>query len=127
MFRMSNYDHEVLTKTIYEEARGEPEEGQEWVGHVINNRSKQRGLSIADVCLQPYQFECWNGRSPSNMQIREPGRYKIAERIARDVMNRSYDPTGGCDHYNNPKKENADWVRNVQFVKKIGDHHFYKQ
>ncbi|ODM98103.1 Spore cortex-lytic enzyme [Orchesella cincta] len=123
---MSAYDHEVLSKTIYEEARGEPEVGQEWVGHVIMNRARQRGISIAEVCLQPYQFECWNGRAPGDLQIRESGAYEVSKRVARMVMNRTHDPTGGCDHYNNPTNENADWVNRVTFVRQIGGHHFYR-
>lgn len=36
------------------------------------------------------------------------------------------DNTEGSDHYNNPQKENADWVKNVDFVKDIGNHRFYR-
>jgi len=122
--RMS--DHEILSKTIYLEARGECEEGQEWVGHVIMNRAEKRGLSIAQVCLEPYQFECWNNLKPSDLRIGEPRAYELAQRIARKVMNRSHDPTGGSDHYNNPSKENPAWMKNVEKVREIGSHWFYR-
>lgn len=36
-------------------------------------------------------------------------------------------PVGKCDHYNNPDKEDRpDWVDRVDFVVKIGNHHFYR-
>ena len=35
-------------------------------------------------------------------------------------------PVGDADHYNNPRKEHADWVKNVDAVAVIGNHTFYK-
>ncbi|CAL8108155.1 unnamed protein product [Orchesella dallaii] len=123
---MSSYDHEILSKTIYAEARGEPLEGQRWVGHVIMNRAEMRGMSIADVCLQPSQFECWNNRD--DIKIKDRHSYSVAKEVASEVMNRRRDPTGGCDHYNNPDKEGyPGWTRRVTFVRKIGNHNFYKE
>ena len=57
-------DDAILALTLFGEARSEPIEGQVAVGSVIANRasdSKQRwGTSIRGVCLQPFQFSCWN-------------------------------------------------------------------
>lgn len=39
----------------------------------------------------------------------------------------SQDPTGGCDHYNNPDKEGyPEWTVNVVRVRKIGKYQFYR-
>src|SRR5688500_14492498 len=57
-------ENEILGLTLYGEARSEPIEGLVAVGSVIANRAsdgKQRwGTSIRGVCLQPFQFSCWN-------------------------------------------------------------------
>jgi N-acetylmuramoyl-L-alanine amidase len=50
---------EVLSLTIYGEARGEPIEGQVAVGSVIRNRT-DRLTTYSTVCLKPKQFSCWN-------------------------------------------------------------------
>ena len=54
-------DPQILTLTIYGEARGEPIEGQIAVGCVIRNRVQvgRWGASYAKVCLAPWQFSCW--------------------------------------------------------------------
>jgi len=59
----SDKEFEIVQQTIYAEARGEPLEGQKAVAWVIYNRAKKGvsyfGKTMQDVCLKPYQFECW--------------------------------------------------------------------
>jgi N-acetylmuramoyl-L-alanine amidase len=129
-----SYDYQILHKTIFAEARGEPELGQRAVAWVIRNRAEQNrdywgGESIAGVCLQPSQFECWNSDRS----------YLIDEAISNepDVFNDidswlpevylSPDPTEGADFYNNPDIEGyPPWTENVDRGIKIGNHQFYK-
>lgn len=62
----------VLTQTLWAEARGESDEGQEAVAAVIMNRFavKYRGArTVADVCLTPAQFSCWNAGDPNRAAI----------------------------------------------------------
>jgi hypothetical protein len=40
--------------------------------------------------------------------------------MARNVINEQYDPTGSCDHYNNPG------LQNFKRIKIIGKHKFCK-
>lgn len=123
---------EVFAKTIYAEARGEPEEGQQWVGWVIKNRARADrsywgGNSIKSVCLHPYQFECWNG--VNDIPIHEPEVYQRIYRLAAEISGAPYsdDPTNGADHYNNPSKEGyPGWTNNCDRSRKIGEHQFYK-
>jgi N-acetylmuramoyl-L-alanine amidase len=125
-------DKDVFKKTIYAEARGEPYEGQQWVAWVIKNRARMNraywgGDSTKGVCLQPGQFECWNGRS--DIEINEPEVYDQISQWADGVFDAdaSQDPTNGTDHYNNPDKEGyPSWTQNCQQVRKIGNHQFYK-
>lgn len=59
------HEVDILARTIYAEARGEPFEGQVAVAWVIKNRSLDRRArwprTVAEVCQQPKQFSCWNG------------------------------------------------------------------
>lgn len=123
---------EIFAKTIYAEARGEPLEGQKWVAWVIKNRAHENrsywgGSTIAGVCLHPGQFECWNGRS--DIHIRQPSVYEDIRSWSDSLYNASmrHDPTGGCDHYNNPDKEGYPaWTNNVELIRTIGSHNFYR-
>lgn len=55
-------DRDVLSATIWGEARGESTAGRLAVGSVIQNRlrSKRWGLTWTEVCQAPQQFSCWN-------------------------------------------------------------------
>jgi spore germination cell wall hydrolase CwlJ-like protein len=77
-------DPQLLTLTIYGEARGEPIEGQIAVGCVIRNRVHvgRWGASYAQVCLSPGQFSCWrpDGGAANYQTVRA-----AAERLARST------------------------------------------
>lgn len=77
-----------MKDTVYAEARGEPREGQIAVANVIINRALANksywgGSSIAGVCRQPYQFECWNGKD--RIEINEPEAYASIDTWLRQV------------------------------------------
>jgi len=126
-------EREVFAKTLYAEARGEPVEGRIWVAWVIKNRARMNktywgGSSIKSVCLKEGQFECWNNKS--DIEIKEKQVYEQIRQLTDKIYDAPHgdDPTGGTDHYHNPKKEDPDqpWVRNCDKVREIGDHVFYK-
>lgn len=110
----------------------EPEEGQRQVGWVIKNRARANrsywgGNSIKRVCLQPGQFECWNG--VNDIPIHESEVYQRIYRLAVEIMNASYneDPTDGSDHYNNQSREGyPGWTNNCDQTARIGNHQFYR-
>lgn len=59
-------EEELLTACLWAEARGEPEEGQQAVCHVILNRVRKRmAENITAVILQPKQFS-WTNPSDVN-------------------------------------------------------------
>lgn len=55
------FDEQVATRTLAQEARGEPLDGQQAVAHVLKNRlaSGRWGKSLASVCLWRAQFSGW--------------------------------------------------------------------
>ena len=124
---VSRYGDEesVFIATLYAEARGEPDEGIQWVAWVIKNRSRIRNLSIKDVCLERDQFECWSGKN--SIEISETGAFEKCKRKGLQVLESNYDPTGGCDHYNNANIETKlDSRFNVAHVQTISNHTFYR-
>ena len=113
--------------TVYAEARGEINQGIEWVAWVIKNRVVRRGSSIREVCLAPWQFECWNGREA--IDINEHDAFNNCRHIVQQVVNSGYDPTNGCDHYNNTSIEDfMDKRPGYRLVRRerVGNHQFYK-
>ena len=121
---------DVLAATLYAEARGEPDEGKIWVLWVIRNRARMNkkywgGSKIKDVCLHPYQFECWNKRD--EIVINDLSAFKKCQAIVEQVMNSNEDPTDGCDHYINPSVAGyPSWTKNCDPIKKIKNHQFYR-
>jgi len=124
---MVDPEHEIeyLAKTIFGEARDQPEVGQIAVGHVILNRvraasnlppsekSAWGGDSIQGVVTCPHQFECWNkGDVKTHM---EPEIYRRIRTLASEIYNgKTKNPIGICCFYNNPLTDNGgrdpDWV-----------------
>lgn len=126
-------DKEVFAKTIYGEAKGEPEEAQRWVAWVIKNRARSNrdywgGSSIRNVCLQKGEFKCWNGKT--DIKITEPDVYNRIVQWSAQIFDapNNQDLTGyHADRYNNPDKEGyPDWTKNAYKIKKIGHLEFYK-
>src|SRR5262245_40213706 len=103
-------DLEILTKTVYGEARGEPREGKQAVVGVIRNRlnATDRWYSAGtyrDVCLKNKQFSCWNTNDPMRPKIETLAVEKAVNCLEAvlDVLFRGApDPTGGATFYLNP-------------------------
>lgn len=129
---------DVLARTIFGEARGEPIEGMEAVACVVLNRvriSEEKGRywwgnGIIGVCQKPYQFSCWNRNDPSYQRlinVREDNIYfASALRIARRaVIGALKDVTKGATHYHADYVDPY-WARGEVPIKTIGRHLFYK-
>lgn len=111
MFNYSTRDLDILARTLYGEARGEPTGGQVAVAWVIRNRASRARFAgdlvgdigaVERVCLAPWQFSCWNKGDPNRallMAADIPG-YSAQLAIAGGVLEGTIpDPTGGADHY----------------------------
>lgn len=134
-------DLDVLARTIYGEARNQPFEGQLAVAWVIRNRTARAlrfGATIAEVCLKPLQFSCWNRNDPNFAKVvtvHEPDlALTKAGAAARMVLTElSGDPTFGADHYfttNPPPGETKwppEWAAGMKRTAIIGDHVFYRE
>ena len=145
----SNMDREIMALTLYGEARGETIEGLRSVGFVILNRYKNPKWwsrdkydnipddTIAAVCLDPWQFSCWNKNDPnrkildgiaSNIQgnLRSNTRFKRCYDVAKSLLDNPHqtDITSGSTHYHTTAVA-PNWSKNVAATTQIGTHKFY--
>lgn len=129
---------DMLARTIFGEARGEPVEGMEAVASVVLNRvkiAKARGRywwgnNIISVCQKPYQFSCWNKSDPSYKTLTnvtdQDIHFATSLRIARRaVINALADKTKGATHYH-ADYVSPYWAQGERPTKIIGRHLFYK-
>lgn len=104
------HDTEILARTLYGEARAHDTEDAEAIACVVMNRVAYRNWpgDVGDVCLQPFQFSCWNANDPNRARILKvrPGEnpwfdecWRIAEAAIAD---RVPDQTRASTHYHTP-------------------------
>jgi spore germination cell wall hydrolase CwlJ-like protein len=123
---------EIAARTLYGEARGESEEGQRAVAHVLWNRvcDGRWGRTLATVCLARLQFSCWNSSDPNRDQIAaladdDPILQKL--RTILHEARREGDPTGRATHYYSLSMiQPPKWSIGATFCGQIGRHRFYK-
>ena len=139
-------EREILAMTIAGEARGEPIQGQIAVAWVVKNRAdnpKWWGNDIISVCLRRYQFEMYNFLVKEEidwrdlyMGIRQHSQWDairaVTKRIHRAIAEAVIvglipDPTSGSTHYYNPKYASPAWANDLEYVKTIGQHRFYRE
>lgn len=125
---------DILARTLYGEARGEPLNGMEAVATVVMNRVRRGGWfgkDVISVCLKPYQFSCWNKGDPNFSKIHAVSAddpvFATCKRVAaRAVSGTLPDAVRGATHYHtlscNPK-----WSLDQVPVAQIGNHLFYKE
>lgn len=118
----SQEELELLARTIYAEAWGEPYTGQVAVGAVIMNRidSNHFPNSIKDVIYQRFAFESVESGYVWRITPNDSA-FKAAKESIKGT-----DPTNGALYFYNPAKvsnpNNWIWTRKVTLI--IGDHYF---
>jgi len=124
-------DLDILARTVYGEARGEPYEGKKAVAHVIINRTTfkigDRDHSIAAAALRWLQFSAWNESDPNRAQMEK---VTLADKSFRECMRAALeafdepDPTVGSRHYHT-RGVTPSWSRGTAPVIQIGNHVFF--
>lgn len=133
---------EVAARTLCQEVRGEPPEGQNAVAYVLKNRiaSGRWGSSLASVCLWPWQFSGWNGPQDPNFkyacELRDDDPALVKMRgVMQSALDSPADPTNGATHYVNlaivkkPAWIDGDPAKGIpaaSFCGKFGKQSFYK-
>ncbi len=131
-------DQLILARTIYGEAAGESDVGKEGVAEVVMNRvaSGRYPRTVKTVCLQPYQFSCWNANDPNRSKILSltPGKGNKAfdtcfEVAARAIAGKIDHLSDGVLHYYADYISKPSWVTKspaAVMEKHIGHHLFYR-
>ena len=132
----SEFTIDVLARTIFGEARGEPFDGQVAVAWSIKNRADKPGPdwwgdSITEVCLKARQYSAWNPNDPNRkkLEVASVGNphFLRARGIACLVLNGDLpDPTGGATHYYADYIPAPKWAKGRTPTVKIGVHKFFK-
>ena len=131
---------DILARTLFGEARGEPIEGIMGVAAVIANRTHAQrpnwGLTVEEVCKKPKQFSCWNTpvRPADEKNLKallevgpETPVFTQCVNIARKTLNGDLvDPTGGANHYFNPAAAQPDFAVGQVPTAVIGHHVFLR-
>lgn len=116
----------TAARTLWQEARGEPLEGQKAVAHVITNRlrSGRWGHSLAEVCLSYAQFSGWR-KPPSDPNFAPACRLQDSDKrltayaaLIQAALDGEQDPTHGATHYHARSIIPPPWV-NGDIDKKI--------
>lgn len=130
---MDESDVLVMAQTIWGEARGESNEGQYAIGHVIKNRFDSNKWFSADslegVCKKKWQFSCWNEDDPNKEKMEKLTQEDIKDfiEIANNVLDGSKESNvGKATHYYADYIKEPKWAEGKTPITKIGVHHFYE-
>lgn len=137
------HDLVTLARTLWGEARGEPDDGKAAVAWVIRNRASRAGFAgglvgksgaVAKVCLAPWQFSCWNEGDPNRAKLLtlSDDRCEHERAIALAVLEGDIaDPTHGADHYHTIARPGwaqqwpPSWAAAMRETARFGGHVFY--
>ena len=117
-------DADTIAATLWLEARGEGHEGIQAVASVIANRAAKSGKTMAQECLKPKQFSCWNGVKVAIPKKAKGEVWEFCKTTAKTMVNGTFKPTVKATHYYNPKLCNPKWGAKMTDVVMIGRHRF---
>lgn len=125
---------DVLARTIWGEARGEPPGGMEAVASVIINRvthPRWWGHNVITVCFAREQFDCWDMNDPNrakclSVTTKDPVFVKALDISKRAISGLLEDTTKGADSYVDLRFAHPDWATPDRMTVKIGNQTFYR-
>ena len=131
-FNSHGSEHKIVAQTILAEARGDGRAGMYAVAACIKVRAQKRNLSFKQVCLQPYQFSCWNKNDPNrnkmDLLLTLP-QAEYAMRLARNMHKVNTEVINQATHYMTVKlwkTGRVKWARGQKPVAFWGSHAFFK-
>jgi len=130
---MADWAQEIMARTAWGEARGEGYIGMLAVCWVIRNRAlnpRWWGRNVADVCLLPRQFSCWNENDPNRRPLlwvdERDRQFTEALRAAGAALaGEGDDPTITSDHFHATHMRPT-WAADRNPVITIGRHRFHR-
>ena len=135
-----NNDLKTVALTLYGEVRGEIEKFGNVAGcailWVIYNRLKRKifGATLADVCLKPFQFSCWNVHDPNFKILHDPKTLETPLFFEIDLMVQQFfkdspskDFTQNATHYHCKNISKPFWAKEMSQTLLLGNHVFYRE
>ena len=138
---MPDWSFQVAARTLCQEARDEPLDGQQAVGWVLRNRvaDGRWGASLASVCLWHAQFSGWwcprgtpsyhdpNFAYACDLSDSDPVLVAMSQVLA-DVLGADVgaDPTGGATHYYAKSIAPPAWVNSATPCGQFGNQLFFR-
>ncbi len=125
-------EQRIVAQTILAEARGDGRAGMYAVAACIKVRSQKRNLSYKQVCLQPYQFSCWNKNDPNRKKmdfLLTLPQAEYAWQLARNMDKVNTEVINQATHYMTVKlwkTGRVKWARGRKPVAFWGSHAFFK-
>jgi N-acetylmuramoyl-L-alanine amidase len=117
----------VIALTILAEARGEGRDGMGAVAAVISQRAINRNLTPEQVCLQKWQFSCWNGKSESDLaHLYKSPQAEFALYLEKNIDRINRSKVNFADHYYADYIKAPYWAKGKKPVKVIGQHKFHR-
>lgn len=113
-------ERDVVAYTLWAESRGEGTAGMKAVAGVIANRAKLKRKPLSKVCLEPWQFSCWNG--VKTVAVPNDKTYRECQLIATAAMAGRI--RNQFTHYYAPKSCHPSWAESMAGRRKIGNHVF---
>lgn len=123
---------DTAARTLWQEARGEPDDGRRAVAHVLWNRVNDGrwGRSLASVCLWRAQFSGWyvpadpNFKAACELSDADPLLNTLRDIIA--AANGVPDLTGGAlFYYSLSLKTPPNWSKTMVFKGQFGHQRFF--
>lgn len=116
---VTNHEMDLLARTVYSEARGEPFQGQVAVAAVVLNRVRHPEFpnTINGVIFEPWAFTAVN----DGQFWLTPN--ETAYAAVREALKGS-DPSNGAIFYYNPVTATNQWIRTRPVITQIGRHVF---
>jgi N-acetylmuramoyl-L-alanine amidase len=131
---ISANDVDVLSRTIWGEARGEPYEGKVAVGRCIVTRWKSgkwfAGRTIAATAKKKYQFSCWLRSDPNRAKLlavttADPS-FRECIRAAQDAIDgKGPEWLAGVTHYHAKTIKTPKWAIGKRPAGELAGHIFY--
>ncbi len=126
------WSFETAVRTLWQEARGETDDGRAAVAHVIWNRvaSGRWGTSLASVCLWPKQFSGWNDDASSRVEAAQiPDDDPTLERLRVTLAwaQNAPDPTDGAMFYYAVSIAEPEWARHMICAGLFGAQKFFRE
>lgn len=123
-------DIDILARTVYGEARGEPFDGMCAVAWTVINRTNKQswfGKTIRDVCLKPWQYTCWHDQKDKLLGVAETNKsFMRCKAAVLLVLSGGWaDVTKGSTHYYADHIPEPKWAVGKKPVATIGHHRFF--